>query len=340
MNILKFGGTSVGNPDSIKAVAGIIRDEHRRHGTVCVVASAFSKVTNELIELARGALVRDTSWERILAGLEARHHEAVARLVPGAAGRELERSVSAACAEIRELALGIARLRELTPRTLDQVMSFGERLSCRIIAAALSAEGLPANAVDSRQLIKTDLTYGAARVNFDLTNWNILNWFSGRTEIQVVTGFIASGKNNETTTLGRGGSDYTAAILGAALDAGEVQIWTDVNGVMTADPSKVANAFSLETITYEEAMELSHFGAKVIHFPTMVPAMNKGIDIRILNTFNPAFPGTLITARRVVSDRSVKGIASLDRVCLISVKGIGMMRATGIAGRIFSALAA
>ena len=340
MLILKFGGTSLASPDTIPSVAGIIREAHRRHGAVCVVASAFSNVTNQLIEVCNRALMRDSAWGSALAAIEDRHLDAVRLLVPGAAGGELSLQVREACGEIRELALGIARLRELTPRTLDAVMSYGERLSARILAAALSAGGLGAAAVDSRLLIKTDLSYGAARVNFDLTNWNILNWFKDRAEIQVVTGFVASGKNSETTTLGRGGSDYTAAILGAALDAREVQIWTDVDGVMTADPSKVAHAFSLESITYEEAMELSHFGAKVIHFPTMLPAMNKGIDIRILNTFHPSFPGTLITTRRVVSDKSVKGIASLDSVCLISVKGIGMMRATGIAGRIFSALAA
>ena len=339
MMILKFGGSSVGAPDRILRVVSIIRNAASTHGPVCVVASAFQRVTDQLIDVCKRALVHDASYEDMLRTLEIRHMETVARLLSSPRSTQVAEWVSRLFAELRDLVHGIFLLRELTPRTLDYAMSFGEQLSCRILAEVLSEHGLPATYVDSRTLVTTDLNYGSARVNFDLTNWNILNCFRDRTDIPVVTGFIGSGKQQETTTLGRGGSDYTAAILGAALDADEIQIWTDVGGVMTADPRKVKNAFSLDTITYEEAMELSHFGAKVIHPPTMLPAMNKGINLRILNTFQPEFPGTLITEKKVVSDRTVKGIASIDNVCLISVRGIGMIRSIGIAGRIFSALA-
>jgi bifunctional aspartokinase / homoserine dehydrogenase 1 len=339
MRILKFGGSSVGTPERILRVVSIIRSEAEKNGPVCVVSSAFQHVTDQLIEVSRRALAHDPHYEDLLRTLEIRHMETVARLLSSPKSTEIAEWVSRLFAELRDLVHGVFLLRELTPRTLDYAMSFGEQLSCRILAEVLSEHGLPATYLDSRTIITTDLTYGSARVNFDLTNWNILNSFRDRTDIPVVTGFIGAGKQQETTTLGRGGSDYTAAILGAALDAEEIQIWTDVDGVMTADPRKVKNAFSLEKITYEEAMELSHFGAKVIHPPTMLPAMNKGINLRILNTFHPEFPGTLITAKKVVSDKTVKGIASIDNVCLISVRGIGIIRSIGIAGRIFSALA-
>jgi bifunctional aspartokinase / homoserine dehydrogenase 1 len=339
MRILKFGGSSVGTPERILRAVSIIRTEAEKHGPVCVVASAFQNVTDQLIEVSRQALAHDPRYEDLLRTLEIRHMETVARLLSSPKSTEIAEWVSRLFAELRDLVHGVFLLRELTPRTLDYAMSFGEQLSCRILAEVLNEHGLPATYVDSRTLITTDLTYGSARVNFDLTNWNILNAFRDRKDIPVVTGFIGAGKHQETTTLGRGGSDYTAAILGAAVDAEEIQIWTDVDGVMTADPRKVKNAFSLDTITYEEAMELSHFGAKVIHPPTMLPAMNKGINLRILNTFHPEFRGTMITAKKVVSDKTVKGIASIDNVCLISVRGIGIIRSIGIAGRIFGALA-
>ena len=339
MIVMKFGGTSVGTPERIASVAGIIQAATQRHDGVCVVASAFAGVTDQLIELSRTALARSNTHDDSLAALESRHLAAVDALLTGAHRTGVRDWVISQVRDLREIVHGIYLLRELTPRTLDAVMSVGERLSCRILAETLTARAIPATFVDSREIIKTDLTFNAARVNFDLTNWKIMHWFSTHTGVQVVTGFVASGRHNETTTLGRGGSDYTAAILGAAIDASEIQIWTDVDGVMTADPRKVPDAFALECITYEEAMELSHFGARVIHPPTMLPAMNKGIDLRILNTLRPDCPGTLVSARRVLSDRTVKGIASLDSIALISVRGIGMMRATGIAGRIFSALA-
>ncbi|MDP3684359.1 MAG: aspartate kinase, partial [Ignavibacteria bacterium] len=192
---------------------------------------------------------------------------------------------------------------------------------------------------DSRTVIKTDAQFGNARVLFDLTNKNIQKYFAANKKLQIVTGFVASTIENETTTLGRGGSDYTASILGAALNANEIEIWTDVDGVLTADPRKVKNAFPVKHLTFDEAMELSHFGAKVIYPPTMQPAHAKGIPLRIKNTFNPSAEGTLISKKKIANDFLIKGISSIDAISLVLVEGSGMVGVAGIAERIFSALA-
>ena len=340
MKVLKFGGSSVGDAKRIRSVIDIIIQSRREHGEVVVVASAMQDVTNQLIEAGQKAFRGDRAYEQLLNDLEARHQSVAGELLGPADGSLAHHFIAQAFLELREFVHGIWILGEITNRTLDFVMSYGEQLSCTLIAEALKHVGAPADYVDSRRLIQTDLSYGAAQVNTDLTNWNILNHFKNRTNIQVITGYIACGPENETTTLGRGGSDYTASILGAALDADEIEIWTDVDGVMTADPRRVSEAFSLETLSFEEAMELSHFGAKVIHPPTMLPALQKRIPIRIRNTFNPDFPGTLICERvQTADDTPVKGIACIDRISVLKVTGEGILQTVGIASRIFAALA-
>ena len=339
MKILKFGGTSVGTTERIKAVIDIIKQSKNNNDEIVVVASAMQGVTNKLIEASRQAF-RGKSYEEMLKELETLHLSVAQELFESNTNPRLLHSITQMFNNLREFIHGIWILGEITNRTLDYVMSFGEQLSCIIITEALNSSGITAEYVDSRTLIRTDLTYGSANVNFDLTNWNILNHFNGKTALQVVTGFIACGPENETTTLGRGGSDYTASILGAALNTDEIEIWTDVDGVLTTDPRKVPSAFSLESLTYEEAMELSHFGAKVIHPPTMLPALKKKIPIRIRNSFHPAFPGTLISDRAESSSPSlVKGIACIDHVGLLKVKGEGILHTVGIASRIFTTLA-
>jgi bifunctional aspartokinase / homoserine dehydrogenase 1 len=340
MRVLKFGGSSVGDSARIKAVIDIIIDSQKDYGRLAVIASAMQGVTNQLIEAGQRAYRGDKSYEGLLSDLQARHKGIADDLLGPEPESPAHRFICQSFQELSEFVHGIWILGEITQRTLDFIMSYGEQLSCAIIAEAIQRRGIAANYVDSRTLIQTDLTYGAAQVNFDLTNWNLLNHFRNRTDIQVVTGFIARGPENETTTLGRGGSDYTASIIGAALDAEEIEIWTDVDGVLTADPRRVSEAFSLETLTFEEALELSHFGAKVIHPPTMLPALHKRIPIRIRNTFNRAFKGTLICERTAAETESpVKGIACIDRVSLLKVTGEGIMRTVGIASRIFAALA-
>jgi bifunctional aspartokinase / homoserine dehydrogenase 1 len=340
MKVLKFGGSSVGDAQRIRAVIDIIVQSRREHGQVVVVASAMQDVTNQLIEAARTAFRGNRGYEQLLSNLEAKHYAVADDLLGKRDTSQAHLFIGHAFAELQEFVHGIWILGEITNRTLDFVMSYGEQLSCTLIAAALDRAGSQAEYVDSRQLIQTDLTYGSAQVNADLTNWNILNHFKGKSTIQVITGFIARGPENETTTLGRGGSDYTASIVGAALDVDEIEIWTDVDGVMTADPRRVSEAFSLESLSFEEAMELSHFGAKVIHPPTMLPALKKRIPIRIRNTFNPTFPGTLICERPDAAGQSpVKGIACIDRISVLKVTGEGILQTVGIASRIFAALA-
>ncbi|MCX6135582.1 MAG: bifunctional aspartate kinase/homoserine dehydrogenase I [Ignavibacteriales bacterium] len=340
MRVLKFGGSSVADSERIKAVIDIVIGSQKAHGQLAIVASALHGVTNRLIEAGQRAYRGDKSYEELLSALQERHRRVVNDLLGTQADLRAHRFITQSFQELSEFIHGIWILGEITNRTLDFVMSYGEQLSCVIIAEALVQRGVPANYVDSRTLIQTDLNYGAAQVNFDLTNWNLLNHFKSRTDIQVITGFIARGPENETTTLGRGGSDYTASIIGAALDAEEIEIWTDVDGVLTADPRRVSEAYSLESLTFEEALELSHFGAKVIHPPTMLPALHKRIPIRIRNSFNPSFKGTLICERPSAETESpVKGIACMDRVSLLKVTGEGIMRTIGIASRIFAALA-
>jgi bifunctional aspartokinase / homoserine dehydrogenase 1 len=340
MKILKFGGSSISTPERITSVVNIIKQSKKEHGEIAVVASAMEGITNQLIDASKQAFRGDQSYENALRELENRHVAIADILLGFNSDSHSHRFIVQSFHELREFIHGIWILGEITNRTLDYVMSYGEKLSCTIIADVLNRSGLAAEYVDSRALIRTDLTYGAAQVDFNVTNWNILNYFKKRAAIQVVTGFIACGPDNETTTLGRGGSDYTASILGSALDAKEIEIWTDVDGVMTADPRKVPSALSLEALTFEEALELSHFGAKVIHAPTMLPVLQKRIPIRIRNTFNEQFKGTLISDKPDSSHRSsVKGIACIDKISLLKVTGEGILRTVGIASRIFAALA-
>jgi aspartokinase/homoserine dehydrogenase 1 len=340
MKILKFGGSSIGTPERITSVVNIIKQSKKEHGEIAVVASAMEGITNQLIDASKQAFRGDQSYENALRELENRHVAIADILLGFNSDSHSHRFIVQSFHELREFIHGIWILGEITNRTLDYVMSYGEKLSCTIIADVLNRSGLAAEYVDSRTVIRTDLTYGTAQVDFNVTNWNILNHFKKRTAIQVVTGFIACGPDNETTTLGRGGSDYTASILGSALDAKEIEIWTDVDGVMTADPRKVPSALSLEALTFEEALELSHFGARVIHAPTMLPALQKRIPIRIRNAFNEQFKGTLISDQPSSSERSsVKGIACIDKISLLKVTGEGILRTVGIASRIFAALA-
>ncbi len=339
MKILKFGGSSICDSVLIKTAADIITRSHKECGEIAVVVSAIHGVTDKLIETAKKAY-RGENYKDILNELEDRHLAIVRELISAPEIESTINFIKKSFAELQEFVHGIWILGEITNRTLDYVMSYGELISTKIIADLLNKIGLNADYVDSRKLINTDLNYGAANVNFNLTNWNILNHFKNNKNIQVVTGFVACGPNNETTTLGRGGSDYTASILGAALEANEIEIWTNVDGVLTADPKIVSSAFSLESLTYEEAMELSHFGARVIHPPTMLPAMNRKIPIRIRNSFNPKFEGTVIAEKEIPSAQSlVKGIASIEQVSLLKVRGEGILQTVGIASRIFSTLA-
>lgn len=337
MRILKFGGSSVATPDRIQKVLKLI-SENSKQERVAVIVSAFQGVTDQLINTAKDASNGDVSYLQNVTALKERHHRTIHELIPNNSG-EFQKEIDSRFKELEDVLHGVYLIRELSLRTLDVIMSFGELFSARIVTEAARFAGLIADFLDTRTIIKTDSHFGSARVLFDVSNPLIQRHFETNSVLQISTGFIASTVREETTTLGRGGSDYTASILGAALKTSEIQIWTDVNGVMTGDPNKVAKAFPIQAMTYEEAMEMSHFGAKIIHPPTMQPAMDQRIPIRIKNTFNPEFSGTIIGNVSVKSTYPIKGISSIPKVSLLTVQGSGMIGIAGISSRLFGALA-
>ena len=339
MRVLKFGGTSVGSVENIRTIIGITKDFLAQKQEVAVVFSAMGGVTNQLIEMAKMAKSNNPAFADILAEIEKRHFDTAKALLNVKYQSKVIANIKLTLNELEDILHGISLLNELSKRTLDLVMSFGERLSSYMVYEAMRQEGVECEFLDSRTLIKTDNNFGAARVNYKLTNANIEEYYKTHTKTQLITGFIGSTDHHETTTLGRGGSDYTAAIFGAALQCEEIQIWTDVDGMMTADPRKVKKAFTIPKVSYIEAMELSHFGAKVIYPPTLQPAFSKNIPIRIKNTFNPSHEGTLISKQTDKNGFPVKGLSSINEVALLNVQGSGMVGEKGVAGRLFNTLA-
>lgn len=339
MRVLKFGGSSVGTPERIKGLIEILKEYYSRGERFTVVFSAFSGVTDNLLEMSQLAASGDESYLDLYQQFRKRHEAANAELLTGSLRQQAEAEMSESHDALGSLLQGIFLVREATPRTMDYVLSFGERSSASIIAHALQQSGIPAAYLDARRIVKTNKDFGNAKVDFPATNELIREHYTQHPEIQVVTGFIGTSKGGLTTTLGRGGSDYTAAILAAALNASVIEIWTDVDGVLTADPRKVKKAFTVPKMTYAEAMEMSHFGAKVIYPPTLQPALQKNIPLYIKNTFNPGFEGTFISNKRDPSGRTVTGISSINNVALLTLQGGGMFGVPGIAGRLFSSLA-
>jgi bifunctional aspartokinase / homoserine dehydrogenase 1 len=339
MKILKFGGTSVGSPESIRKVVEIVTDYKKQDVEIAVVVSAMTGITNTLIETGKKAAISDEAYLDLMKQIEDRHFNAVRALIDVKSQSKVFANLKILINELEDLLHGVFLLKELSLRTLDLIQSFGERFSAFIIAEYLKQQSIEAEFLDTRKLIKTDKSFGNAKINFKVTNQNIVEYFKQHKAIQVMTGFIASTDKNETTTLGRGGSDYTAAVVGAALDVEEIEIWTDVDGVMTADPRKVKNAFTLPSISYIEAMELSHFGAKVIYPPTLQPAFSKNIPLRIRNTFNPKFEGTYISKKTNNKNYLIKGISSIQNIALVSIMGSGMIGVPGVSSRLFGVLA-
>ncbi len=344
MKVLKFGGTSVGSSDSIKTVGEIVAAYHHNQEKCAVVVSAMKGITDQLIGLSKTAASGDESYLDILKEIEQHHFDTARNLIHVQVQSRVFAHLKNQMNELDDLLHGVFLLKECSPRTLDLVLSFGERLSAFLISQYMKELGIDAQFLDARLLVKTDQRFGAAKVNFAVTDKNIKTYFDTNKALQVITGFIATTADNETTTLGRGGSDYTAAIFGAALDAEVIEIWTDVDGVMTADPREVKEAFTLDAISYLEAMEMSHFGAKVIYPPTLLPVLHKNIPLKIRNTFNKNFPGTLVSknpyARNAEGKQpAVKGISSIRDIALLTLQGNGMVGVPGISSRLFGALA-
>ena len=339
---MKFGGTSVGDIQRLQEVSSIVRTYLPQRPIV--VASAMAGVTNTLLETAQLALQRETDRvKKNVEKLKEKHLNVANTLLKDAVRhRELIQRQSALIDELANLYRGVSLLKELSVRSIDAIASFGEILSCLQLAAILKDNGVNAEFVDARMIIRTDNHFGEAAVDFLVTNEKIksaLLPLIGKDIVPVITGFVGSTDDGLTTTLGRSGSDFTGSIIGAAMDSSEIWIWTDVDGVMTADPRYVTGAQVLSEISYREAAEMSYFGAKVIHPKTMMPAIEKNIPIRIKNTFNPTYPGTLISQSTNTTDRVVKNITSIDNLSLIAIEGNGMVGVPGISARIFSALA-
>jgi aspartokinase/homoserine dehydrogenase 1 len=338
MKVLKFGGTSVANAQNIKLVLQII-EESRSGERLVVVVSAFSKVTDLLQLASQKAAQGDDRFKEIVAEIETKHLEALKALIPVSEQSALLSHIKRIINHLETILDGCFLLGELSARTSDTILSFGELLSAYIISEALQQKIKNSGYKDSRELIKTDSNFGKASVNFEVTNALIQEFFQTNSqEIVIMPGFIAASTEGITTTLGRGGSDYTAAILAAALRAHQLEIWTDVNGMFTANPKIVKQAKPIANLSYQEAMELSHFGAKVLYPPTIQPVLLESIPILIKNTFEPTAIGTYISNDIFTQNNPVKGITHIDSITLVTLEGSGMIGVSGSSKRLFEVL--
>src|ERR1700686_352401 len=343
LQVMKFGGTSVGDATCIARTAQIIANAARENPCV-VVVSAMSGVTNRLIEAAQKSATGDSSEGGNLTNvLRSQHAAALEALIQEPQARQhVMLKLDGVLNEAKRLCDGTALLRELTPRTLDEISSLGERLSAPIVAAAVAVLGLRSESIEATELIVTDAFHGGAEPHMELTRHRAqkrLRPLLSQGTVPVVTGFIGATEGGKLTTLGRGGSDYSATILGAALDANEVIIWTDVDGVLTADPRLVAEARTIPVISYREAAELAYFGAKVLHPKTLNPVAQAAIPVWIRNSFAPERPGTKITPEGRSIGGGVKALTAIKDVTLISIGGPGIVGLPDVVGRTFSTTA-
>ncbi|MDO4186453.1 MAG: bifunctional aspartate kinase/homoserine dehydrogenase I [Bacteroidales bacterium] len=333
MKVMKFGGSSVGTPDSIKKVKRIVE---QAGDDVIVVVSALGGVTDKLLSISKTAAQGDASYKAALSDICLKHTLMVEQVIPQSSAREqLQIKVQAMLGELQNIFQGIYLIKDLSPKTSNTIVSYGERLSSTICAELCGAQWF-----DSREFIKTEKKQGKNFLDTELTNKLVKDTFSPLPRLSLVPGFISTDRDSgEVTNLGRGGSDYTAAIIAAALDADSLEIWTDVDGFMTADPRVISTAYTIGELTYTEATELCNFGAKVVYPPTIYPVCHKNIPILIKNTFNPEGQGTVIREGKSGSEKAIKGISSINDTSLINVRGLGMVGVIGINKRIFRALA-
>ncbi len=331
---MKFGGTSVGSVNSMLNVKKIVESVDDK---VIVVVSALGGITDKLIKTSRMASEGDSGYEKEMKEIVNRHIEMVYTVIPAGQKRELLLDcVNELLNELKDIFQGIYLIRDLSPKTSATIVSYGERLSSIIVATLING----AQWFDSRQFIKTEKKHNKNILDAELTNKLVCETFKEIPEVSLVPGFISSDKTTgEVTNLGRGGSDYTASILAAALDADVLEIWTDVDGFMTADPRVISSAYSINELSYVEAMELCNFGAKVVYPPTIYPVCHKNIPILVKNTFNPEAAGTIIKQEASDSSKAIKGISSINDTCLITMTGLGMVGVIGVNHRIFKTLA-
>ena len=334
MKIMKFGGTSVGSVDSIQKVKQIVEAEKE---PVIVVVSALGGITDQLIRTATMATRGDIAYESEFDNMVRRHEDMIQQLIPaGSEKRALGKKIHALLDELKDIYQGLYLLKDISSNMEDTVVSYGERLSSLIVGALIK----DAEVFDSRSFMKTERKHGKHLLDSDLSGRLIRETFRELPKVSVVPGFISSDKNTgRVTNLGRGGSDYTAAVIAAVLEASILEIWTDVDGFMTADPRVISTAYAIEELSYVEAMELCNFGAKVVYPPTIYPAFHENIPILIKNTFNPEAQGTIIRAQLSDNTKPIKGISSINDTALITVQGLGMVGVIGVNHRIFRTLA-
>ena len=336
MRVLKFGGTSVGSVKSILSLKRIVENA-ARHQPVVVVVSALGGITDKLIATARLAVSGDSRWRQSFEEMVDRHHKMIDTIITDPNSREyLFNTVDALFEQLNSIYFGVYLIHDLSPKTQDAIVSYGERISSNIVAVLVKGSKW----MDARSFIKTYKLHGKNMLDSLLTNKLVEEAFRVLPRVTLVPGFISSDRDsNETTNLGRGGSDYTAAIIAAALDAEMLEIWTDVDGFMTADPKVIKSAYTIDELSYVEAMELCNFGAKVIYPPTIYPVCIKNIPIRVKNTFSPSTPGTIIKDKIAKDSKPIKGISSIKGTSLITVSGLSMVGVIGVNRRIFTALA-
>ena len=336
MKVLKFGGTSVGSVKSILSLKKIVEKEAKQ-GPVVVVVSALGGITDKLIATSQLALAGDDRYKEEFDAIVDRHHQMIDIIITDNQKRvELFNTVDHLFEQLKSIFQGVYLVHDLSEKTQDAIVSYGERLSSNIVATLIKG----GKRLNARDFIRTERKNGKHQVDFELTNQLIREAFKDMPKVAVVPGFISRDRDtNRTTNLGRGGSDYTAAIIAAALNAEVLEIWTDVDGFMTADPRVIHTAYTINELSYVEAMELCNFGAKVIYPPTIYPVCVKNIPIKVKNTFNPNFPGTLIKEKIESDSKPIKGISSISGTTLITVTGLSMVGVIGVNRRIFTALA-
>lgn len=334
MKVLKFGGTSVGSVESILSVKKIVEAEKE---PVVVVVSALGGITDKLIKTSKLALAGDLSYQSEFDEIAVRHHQMIEAVIPSGENKErLLETIDALLDELKSIYQGVYLIRDLSPKTSAAIVSYGERLSSNIVAVLIDG----AKWFDSRTFIKTEIKSGRQLLASDLTHELVKQAFVDLPKVSLVPGFISTDTDSgEVTNLGRGGSDYTASIIAAALNASFLEIWTDVDGFMTADPKVISTAYTINELSYVEAMELCNFGAKVVYPPTIYPVCVKNIPILIKNTFNPSGKGTVIKSDIAEDQKPIKGISSINGTTLITVSGLSMVGVIGVNRRIFSALA-
>ncbi|GAA4232388.1 bifunctional aspartate kinase/homoserine dehydrogenase I [Postechiella marina] len=337
MKVLKFGGTSVGSAKNINKVISILENYSKSDSIICTV-SAVGGITDKLLLAGKYAQNKDKQFKDVLESIEETHFNIVNELIPNNNDAVMA-FVGSRLDELKSLLEGIFLINELSPKTSDKLVSFGELLSSYIIAETMKSRDLSADRKNSQDLIVTNSNFTKAEVDFAITNKNIQDYFAAVVQrITIIPGFVSKSALGEITTLGRGGSDFTAAIVAAALKVDQLEIWTDVSGMYTTNPKQVKQAYPIKEISYQEAMELSHFGAKVLYPPTVQPVLDLNIPIHIKNTMAPEESGTIISNNEEKTNAPVKGISNIDDIALITLQGSGMVGIPGFSKRLFETL--